>query len=864
VTAEPDVRQVTDESTAGGGPPAETRLRAALSGSSILPSDTSIRYATLVGMVFATTIVIYLRLWLDRLDSEDAYRACAAGLSGLAPSLLLPGSSPEAMAPFVAIWLRCGKPYAGTALIWALAGVLAVAGVAAVAYLAMPWWRIRRRRLRPLDRVHFADLHAHLNYLVERMGLASRPTFWLAPQASAQGLAFGRQGRCHVQLNAGLVKKWRTDRPVVTAVALHELAHVRNRDIRYTYLAITTWWAFVLVALFPYVLTSVLPLILGGYPGWWPAQIRGSSVNGRVVMSVLVMSALAYLMYTAILRTREMHADTTAISLAGKVDASDAALRRVLERSLPQDKVTTGFWRDTGRLWRVLRKHPSVQRRLAILDDPTPLYSASVPAMVGAGIAVAVVQVNLVGLAAQAAIVLTPAGRPAVSLAGYLAAFLVPFVVSVALIAALGYVTMWRARLRTYPDFPARRGAWLGPAAAFGAGLLIGEPLSVYFGTQNVWGVFDGIGVGGAGVAGVVGAMVSAAALVFGIGVLFAWMSECAAVWIPVTRGSLRQVGLVASLVGVLAFGPAYVAWFWLHDSGFILTKLSLFDGPPSWVSSWRPPGMSIIYSEYLPIFLVCAVPGIGVALALPWLFVVAGAMRRPPPETPRWLRSAGPAADGLPPPQRPRIPVGAAMRTGIAGAVACLAAALILAGVVWHRTGGRAGPDIANAGIYLTFATIMLAVVFSAVSAGIVAARARHAGGTLALLAAFITSGVVAITTAFVATVGICGPVDVLAKAGCRSATAAYASVGYGAAMFLGVPRAVIAACLAGAVTAAISSLVQGLRRDDKAAKPDPEHLADPSPSKLRRVILVTLTGAIIANLIIGGYIGYGILLSG
>jgi len=566
-------------------------------------------------------------------------------------------------------------------------------------------------------------------------------------------------------------------------------------------------------------------------------------------------------MYTALLRMREMHADTTAASFASEVDASDAALRRVLlEPSLPHDKVATGFWCNTRRLWGVLGKHPSVQRRLAILDDPIPLYSASLPAIVGAGIAVAVVQVGLIGLAVQAALALTPTGRPAVSLAGYLALLVLPYCVGTVLIVVFGYATMWRARLRTYPDFPPRRGMWLGPAAAFGAGLLIGEPLSVYFGTQNVWGVFDGLGVGGAGVAGVVGAMASAAALVFGIGVLFAWMSECAVVWIPVTRGSLRRVGFVASLVGVLAFGPAYVAWFWLHDNGVILTRMSFFDGPP-WASPWHPPGMSFIYTEYLPIFMACVVPGVSVPLALPWLFVVAGVMRRPPPETPSWLRSAGPGASGLPAPQRLRIPVGAAMRTGIAGAVACLVAALILAVVVWHRTGGRAGPDAGNAATYLVFATSMLAVVFSAVSAGIVAARARHAGGTLALLAAFIISGVVAIATPFVTTVGFCGPIDVLAKAGCRKFTAS--SFYYGMAMFLGVPRAVIAACLAGAVTVAISRLVRGLRRDDKAAKLDLEHLADSPPSKLRRAILVALTVAVIANLIIGGYVGYDILVS-
>jgi Zn-dependent protease with chaperone function len=861
-----DTGRATDVNTVDSGLAAELRLRAALSGSSILPSDTSVRYVTLVGMVFATTIVIYLRLWLDRLDSEDAYQACAAALSR-GPLSLLSAMSLDAINPLIEVWLRCGKPYAATALTWALAGVLAVAGVAAITYLMMPWWRIRRCRLQPLDRVRSADLHAHLDYLVGRMGLASRrPTFWLAPQASSQGVAFGRQTRCHVQLNAGLVKKWRTDRPAVTAVVLHELAHVRNRDIRYTYLTITTWWAFTIVALFPYVLTSVVPLALGGYPSWWPAGIRASSVNGRVVMSVLVMAALAYLMYTAILRAREMHADATATTMSGNVDANDAALRRILNRSQRHDKMAAGFLRTTRRLWQrwaVLRKHPSVEQRLATLNDPTRLYSAGALEIVGAGVAIAVVQTNLLGLAAQATIALTPTGRSTASLAGYVALFLVPYGVSSVLIAAVAWVTVWRARLRAYPDSLPRRVAWLGPAAALGVGLLIGEPLSVYLGTQNFWGLFDGIGAGDAGVAGVVGAVVSATALIFGVAVLFAWMSECAVVWIPVTRGSLRLVGLIASLVGAFAFLPAYASWFSVHDTGFVLSPLNLYGGLSSgWASSWKPPGISLVYAEYLPILLFSIVPGVGVLLALPWLFLVTGTMRRPRSGTPRWLRSAGPIAAGIRPPPQLRIRVGAAIWTGLAGALTCLVTAMILAMVVWDHTRGSSRGSAAVA--YLLFATIMLAVAFSAISAAIVVARTRQAGGTLAVLAAFVTIGVVAIATPFVAIVGVCGPVDVLARASCRGNVARLTPEWYALAMFIGAPRAVIAACLAGAAAAALCRLVRGSRFVKEAAIVDSEHPADARPSMFRQAVLIAFTVAVIANLAIGGYVGYGIIASG
>jgi hypothetical protein len=72
-------------------------------------------------------------------------------------------------------------------------------------------------------------------------------------------------------------------------------------------------------------------------------------------------------------------------------------------------------------------------------------------------------------------------------------------------------------------------------------------------------GVFDGVGDARlpALSAGISAALVSVGSLLLIVAVLFAWMSECAAVWIPVIRGSLRRVGVVASLVGLLAFDLA-------------------------------------------------------------------------------------------------------------------------------------------------------------------------------------------------------------------------------------------------------------------------------------------------------------------
>ena len=44
----------------------------------------------------------------------------------------------------------------------------------------------------------------------------------------------------------------------IGAIVLHELGHIRNRDIDQTYLAIAIWWAFVVAALLPMAVLLIL------------------------------------------------------------------------------------------------------------------------------------------------------------------------------------------------------------------------------------------------------------------------------------------------------------------------------------------------------------------------------------------------------------------------------------------------------------------------------------------------------------------------------------------------------------------------------------------------------------------------------
>jgi Zn-dependent protease with chaperone function len=81
---------------------------------------------------------------------------------------------------------------------------------------------------------------------------------------------------------------------------LHELSHIRNRDIDQTYLAIAIWRAFVVTALLP--LAGLL--IFSRQLSWPPLLWR-----------VVVLALLVYLLRNSILRAREWDADARVAEL---------------------------------------------------------------------------------------------------------------------------------------------------------------------------------------------------------------------------------------------------------------------------------------------------------------------------------------------------------------------------------------------------------------------------------------------------------------------------------------------------------------------------------------------------------------------
>jgi Zn-dependent protease with chaperone function len=224
----------------------------------------------------------------------------------------------------------------------AVGAVVVVAVAAFAVYWWLPSWRIRRRGLVPLPDTVVSTIGPLLDDLSAQAGVHG-VTFLADPvNVRASGLAFGRFKQRYVALGVALLLPT-TDRDAFRTVVLHELAHIRNRDVDPTYLAIAVWRCFALLVLLP---SAVLTIVAG--PAAW------LSLGGRLVL----FAALVLLARNAVLRSRELYADAR-VAQWNHTDPLLGALNAEPAR--------------TGRTATLIRAHPDPARRRTVLTQPSLL-----------------------------------------------------------------------------------------------------------------------------------------------------------------------------------------------------------------------------------------------------------------------------------------------------------------------------------------------------------------------------------------------------------------------------------------------------------------------------------------------------------
>ncbi|MBD2683127.1 MULTISPECIES: M48 family metalloprotease [Nostoc] len=280
----------------------------------VFPSETTIRFVLLIVSVIGASLFIYSVLYLRYLEKQgelellfNQAKECLS-LSFPTPSI----QNLEKLQVASNAFEQCKQPVEREFLkaAWlAVGGVGIVLSLATIIYSLFPFFMIRLEGMAAFDKQ--SAIEVHLKKLCTEMGIAPPPIFLQKPISRALGgRAFGSLGQYYVVLPAGLIKWFSQDREAFNAVLLHELSHLRNKDVDKTYFSVAAGCAFVIAALIPFAFSLLSNSGAELFNASW-----------RVIVLVL----LVYLTVAAVVRSREFYADVRASTHPGST-----ALNRVL------------------------------------------------------------------------------------------------------------------------------------------------------------------------------------------------------------------------------------------------------------------------------------------------------------------------------------------------------------------------------------------------------------------------------------------------------------------------------------------------------------------------------------------------------
>ncbi len=337
----------------------------------VLPSATLTAFLLLIVAVLAFTVIYHPGIY--SVVTGHAGGSVALGNQCLRDAMTRIGGTDAA----VALWTS-GQHVPGADVCQRTngffdqtAGVL-LAFVMLFVATALQYWlgstrRARRRGVVSITAERFPELHHDLVGLSDQATPGKGVRFLLdVLDTRASGVAFGRIQRRHILLGRGVLALRSQDPEAFQALVLHELAHMRNRDLDVTIITLSFARAYLVLVLAPVVLATLVQLAFG--VDW---QL-GLTVIGQLAG----MAALLVLARGAVLRNREYQADARVVQWQNMI----GPLRRIL---LANEANSRGAVRMRGvvrgRVCDLVRRlgivHPTPRSRILALEDPAPLMS---------------------------------------------------------------------------------------------------------------------------------------------------------------------------------------------------------------------------------------------------------------------------------------------------------------------------------------------------------------------------------------------------------------------------------------------------------------------------------------------------------
>ena len=495
------------------------------------PSDTTSRFTLLLVFAIAASVLIWSSMAIRGPSPQAGFANCSPDMNAAVNALR------EQLAIALEHWQRGIAPPQPPAVATAecylpisrqiLHAIAIGAGLLTFFTLGVWWlhprWLAWRMKLSRLQKDEAPELVAALALICSEAGLRRTPDFYWNPLGMApRALAYGRAGRYRLALTGAMAMRYATDPPAFRAVILHELAHIVNRDIDKTWLAVGAWWALVASSLVPRVALQF----------WIPFSWLDVAAS---VIQVAAITSLVFVTRNAMLRARELYADARASVWMSDSHAMAAALSAL---------------RPVRGLRRLLSPHPDPAYRLRLLAATDPLFRAGFWDLVGVGAATSVGAAIIGIVGSHLGIVLALPG-PGWAL---LLEWALPALAVTPLACVAAGIIIWRASFASLV-----RGRQ--PRAAVRGGIAAG--LGTVLGPMVVWA--DRLLLLGAGVPSIPPALVASMAtwaiLLFLSPIIgLIWVQGAAKTWIPI---ALRRPHPGASLKAAVGLNCIFtVPWF--------------------------------------------------------------------------------------------------------------------------------------------------------------------------------------------------------------------------------------------------------------------------------------------------------------
>ncbi|BBL70072.1 zinc metalloprotease HtpX [Methylogaea oryzae] len=240
-------------------------------------------------------------------------------------------------------------------LLWGTDGVwmlLAAGAAALLLQLAVaPWLVLRLYGARRLDYGQAPALFDLVRELSRRAQLPVPPALYWVDSAMSNAFAVGNRGSAAIALSSGLLGQLNLRE--LAGVLAHEVAHIKNGDIRVMGLADSLSRMTGLLSLIGQVLLLVnLPLLLLGELG----------LNWLALLLLMFAPQLAMLAQLGLSRVREFHADLDAAALTGDPQGLALGLAKIEVAQRGWRRWLLPGWGSPEPSW--LRTHPSTEERI--------------------------------------------------------------------------------------------------------------------------------------------------------------------------------------------------------------------------------------------------------------------------------------------------------------------------------------------------------------------------------------------------------------------------------------------------------------------------------------------------------------------